>query len=721
MITRLKSFRCTAFLLVASILISTLQAADEATEKLTAVSQARSCVTDLIQVAENPTPALDGNHQIEKSRPDSLIQTENPALTLEVLNGKVDSMPADLMMHTYLMDQAMALLQSQRQQILQLRHAEDIHQWQAKMRTWLVQVIGGLPSQHTPLNARITGRLTRPGYRVEKVLLQSQPGVYVTAVLFLPDSSLYPPPYPAVLVACGHTQNGKGFEAYQRGAALLAINGIAALMFDAIDHGERLQWRPPEGQSRLWGTRAHNAFGIGCMLLGTNIAQFMVYDALRCLDYLQSRVDIDGQRLGMAGQSGGGTQTAQVMSIDDRVKAAAPSCYITDLAHWLALIRDRNDVPADAEQNIAGQLRAGLNHWGFLLMRAPMPTLVAAAEQDFFPISGTRAAMEVASTIYERLGAADHIALSVDPGKHSWHRSHREATASWILRWLAGKNLTVSEPDSLPVLSDAEIQVTPTGQVLDLEGARSVYDVNHERLLSLREHRRALWAEKGSKKVLKMVRRITGIRRPAELPKPKIEIIGTTAFAGYCLQKWIITPDKGIVLPSLAFIPDNKIKNVVLWLDEQGKSSADTASAVKKALQQGQAVLAVDLRGLGETRSIANPWYGLEDAYVVLSYMLGRSYTAMRSEDILAAASAARRFFKLKTKITLIARGNQVSIPALHAAALERSLFGQVILKDDLISYESLVTDPYLASRNLVHVVPAALTVYDLTDLRVLL
>ncbi len=310
--------------------------------------------------------------------------------SFDLLDGQAGGVPADQMMVRYLLGQANQQLEQARQAMMDRTDPEEIREWQKTMRAGFVEAIGGLPPMDTPLNARVTGTLERDGYRVEKVLFESQPGHYVTAALFLPDSEPYHPPYPAVLLACGHARNGKANVGYQRGAALLALNGIAAFIFDPIDQGERIQLRDRQGRPVVWGTQAHNALGVGSILLGNNTSQFMIHDAIRCLDYLESRADIDADRLGMTGNSGGGTQTSLVMGIEDRLKAAAPACYITDFEHWLGRIRVRGDVPGDAEQNVAGQLGMGLDHWGFIVMRAPMPVLVCAATEDFFPIDGTR-------------------------------------------------------------------------------------------------------------------------------------------------------------------------------------------------------------------------------------------------------------------------------------------------------------------------------------------
>ena len=641
---------------------------------------------------------------------------------LQVLGENVGDVPAARMMPQFLLGQVNERLADCRRQMLARTATEDIGRWQQQMRAWFLGAIGGLPPRDTPLNARITGTVQRDGFRVEKILLESQPGVFVTAALFLPDPKRHEPPYPAVLVACGHSANGKAYDGYQRGAATMALNGIAALMFDPIDQGERHQMRDEQGKPILWGTQAHNALGVGAMLLGNNVSQFMIHDAIRCLDYLETRPEIDADRLGMAGNSGGGTQTSLVMGIEDRLKAAAPSCYITDFEHWLAFLEQRGDVPGDAEQNVAGQIGAGLDHWGYLIMRAPMPVLVCSAEKDFFPIAGARQSVSVAQTVFERFDAADRIAMAATDAPHGWHQPLREATVAWMLRWLAGRQCEVHEPEGLKVLTEAELQVTPTGEVLDLEGARSVHAVNADRMERLRRQRQTAWRERGDA-MLHEVRRITGIRKLDELPAVEPKRAGEIAREGYRIDKLVIEPEPGIVLPALAFIPDGAVKEVVLWLDELGKSNVASLAEIEKRVAQGQAVLAVDLRGLGETRSEENHWYGPRNGHdganVAVAYLLGRSYVAMRAEDVLVAARIARTLADGDAAVQLVARGGQAAVPALHAAALERAQFGKVDIAGGPESFEQIVGSP-LQSDQLVHTVHAALTVYDLPDLRAL-
>jgi cephalosporin-C deacetylase-like acetyl esterase len=245
---------------------------------------------------------------------------------LRVLPEKIDNVaPGDMMSH-YLRRLAQQKFEDWKVQYEQRKTPEQIAEYQKRLREKFIEAIGGLP-ERTALNPQVTGIVSRDGYRVEKIIFESQPKHHVSALLFLPDAGKHKPPYPGVLVPCGHSTNGKAHDAYQTMGALLALNGMAGLVFDPIDQGERSQM--PSQLPRLAGTRAHTMLGIGSILLGRNTARFEIWDGMRAIDYLQSRPEVDPKRIGCTGNSGGGTQTSYLMSLDERIIAAAPSCYIT--------------------------------------------------------------------------------------------------------------------------------------------------------------------------------------------------------------------------------------------------------------------------------------------------------------------------------------------------------------------------------------------------------
>ncbi len=255
------------------------------------------------------------------------------------------------MLKRYLLDQARQQFTARRQAIAAIKTPEDVAKRQKAMRSFLLRSLGDLPDR-TPLNPKVVGTLTRPGYRVDKVIFESRPNHHVTANLYLPEGK---PPFPGVLLPCGHSDNGKAYEDYQRVSILLAKNGMAVLCYDPIGQGERFQLLDSQGKPVVRGTTEHTMEGIGALLVGRQLASYRIWDGCRALDYLASRPEVDPDRLGCTGNSGGGTLTAYLMALDDRIKVAAPSCFITSLERLFATIG-----PQDAEQNITGDVAAGI-------------------------------------------------------------------------------------------------------------------------------------------------------------------------------------------------------------------------------------------------------------------------------------------------------------------------------------------------------------------------
>ena len=634
---------------------------------------------------------------------------------LHVLPEKIDGVaPADMMRH-YLLGLAEHQFENWKRHYEQRKTPEQIAEYQSRLREKFIEAIGGLP-ERTPLNPKITGTILRNGYRVEKVIFESRPKHYVTGILFLPDAARHKPPYPGVLVPCGHSFNGKASDAYQTMGALLALNGMAGLVFDPIDQGERgqllSQW------PKLAGTRAHTMLGVGSILLGRNTARFEVWDGMCAIDYLQSRPEVDPKRIGCTGNSGGGTQTSYLMSLDDRIIAAAPSCYITSLERLLNTIG-----PQDAEQNIHGQIAFGMDHADYLMMRAPTPILICAATEDFFDITGTWNSFRYAKRLYSRLGYAERISLLENDAKHNYNRLQRESVVRWMARWLLKKDEPITEPD-ITLLNEEEIKCAPGGQVMLMDGARSTYDLNRDYEKDLAKRREKLWATKDHADPLKKVREITGIRKIAELSTLKITTSGSVKRNDYQIKKLILKPEVGIVLPALMFVPgkdtsrQTSSRGSILYIHEKGKDvDAAPGGPIEKLVKAGRSVLAVDLRGIGETQKgktgNLSGATGPDWKDVFMAYLLGRSYVGMRAEDILVCA----RFLSQERtgQVDLIATGN-VGVPALHAAALEQDLFHSVKLVRTLSSWSNVVESGCSFNQQ-VNAVHGALTTYDLPNL----
>ena len=634
---------------------------------------------------------------------------------LAVLPKSIDGVPPHDMMKQYLLRQVEQARQHWQTQYDQLQTPEQIAAYQKRLREKFIEAIGGLP-ERTPLNPQVTGVLRRDGYRVEKVVFESQPKCYVTAALFLAEGDRHKPPHPGVLVPCGHAANAKAHVEYQTMGALLALNGMVALVFDPIEQGERSQVLDAQGRPTTGGVTGHTMIAVGSILLGQHVARFEIWDAMRAVDYLQSRAEVDPRRIGCTGNSGGGTQTSYMMALDDRISAAAPSCYICNFPTLLRTIG-----PQDAEQNIHGQLAFGMDHPDYLMMRAPTPILICAATKDFFDINGTWESFRYAKRLYTRMGFAERVAILENDAPHNYDRLQREGAARWMARWLLGRDEAITEPE-IKTFTDEELQCTPRGQVMLLEGARSVYELNEDAEKELAGRRRQLWAEAGRAERLQQVRQIAGIRSLDQLPTPKVENAGTVQREGYRIEKLMLKPEEGICLAALKFVPaETKPGPAVLYVHENGKAAdTNTGGAIEGLVKAGRIVLAVDLRGTGETQQTEPAWaakFGPNLREVLVAYLLDRSYVGMRAEDVLICArhAAAQASSAETGGVDLVAVGN-VGVPALHAAALEPQLFTSVRLVRSLASWSG-VLHSRITRDQLVNVVHGALRVYDLPDL----
>ena len=189
-------------------------------------------------------------------------------------------------------------------------YRKDLH---AKM----IAAMGGLP-ERTDLKPQIFKMHKRDGYRIEQLAFESMPGIFVTANLFIPDDPKYKAPYPAVVMSCGHAEDGKDCDTYLRACVLAVKAGFVALMYDPYEQGERRVH--PRGS-----TLDHNQIGLRAALLGGSMAQLRVWDGMRAVDYAMGRSEVDPARVGFMGQSGGGTMTALMTAVDHRLKATAPS------------------------------------------------------------------------------------------------------------------------------------------------------------------------------------------------------------------------------------------------------------------------------------------------------------------------------------------------------------------------------------------------------------
>lgn len=651
---------------------------------------------------------------------DSTSIVQSPKIAVLTSENGYEGNPKE-MMKNYLFDRITKKRNIWYESYEKLKTPEEIEAYQKERKTKFQDRLGKFWDRNTPFNPKITktlqaGTSGKSAYRVEMVVFESVPNFFVSGAVFIPDETRFKPPYPAVLVVCGHSNQGKAFELYQRVPALAASNGLLAMSIDPIDQGERSQRLTPEGKPAAQSVPAHNIIGSGSILLGRNAATFEVWDMMRAIDYLQSRSDVVKDKIGVTGTSGGGTQTSYIMSLDDRVAAAVPSCYLCGLFDSML----RQIGPQDAEQNIFGQLEFGMDHADYCIIRAPKPTLIETVTEDFFPAPDAWTTYRNVKRIYDKFGYADRISLIESEGKHGWHKNLREASIRWMLRWLDARDEAVFEADDMPIFKTEEFCATPNGEVLLLDGARSAFDLNRDYNDELLVARKMKNANRTREELADVVRKTIGVRPIGDIPAYEVERMGDVdlkkfPFADliFKAEKFVLkTADGKIHIPVVKYFPKTESTGLAILLSEDNQ--------LDSYLEQGKTVATVDLRGLGETQAICSQYFqhkmfGTDGQDFYLAYLLGKTYVGMRTEDLLATACWLKSD-ATEQKIGLVASGDVVGLVALHATVLEPSLFDSVKLDKTPRSWYDVVKEgsSYYPITNLVH---GALLEYDVPDL----
>jgi dienelactone hydrolase len=621
---------------------------------------------------------------------------------LTVLKPAKGETPPRKLLHPYLLAECDKHFATRKAEVEKLKTPADIAARQKALQAKFIEAIGGFPEK-TPLNAKTVGTLKRDGYTVEKVIYESRPEHHVTANLYLPEGK---GPFPGVLMPLGHSQNGKAADYMQRGAILLAKNGMAALVYDPIGQGERSQLLDKIGNPAIKGsTSEHTMCGVGALLVGRSTGSYRIWDGIRSLDYLASRPEIDAKKLGCTGCSGGGTLTSYLMALDDRILAAAPSCYLTSLERLFATIG-----PQDAEQNITGQVAIGLDHADYIFLRAPKPTLILASTRDFFDIQGTWNTFREAKRVYTLLRSPEQVDLIEADAGHGYPQSHREAMVRFMSRWLKGEDKPITEGD-FAIEKDADLQCTRSGQVLDDLKGKSVFDLNASLATEL--------AKKRAAKPLNPDELRDAVQQfvlPDAVPVFKFAAAGEVKRDKYKIAKCVFSTGSGVPVPGLAFEPNDAMPApLVVLVHEQGITATEAHAA--KLAAAGRYALSVDLRGYGETapgvvKDGKGPVFGVDTREAFLGLHLSRPLLGQRCADLIGVINVTSPL--RECGVELHGFGSAAPV-ALHAAVLSDRVQA-ITIDGGLVSWDNVLRTP-ISHNQLANVVPGVLKVYDLPDL----
>ncbi|MBY0227751.1 MAG: prolyl oligopeptidase family serine peptidase [Gemmataceae bacterium] len=538
-----------------------------------------------------------------------------------------------------------------------------------------------LPAR-TALKAVVAGMVRTAHCRVERIHFQSMPGLYVTANLWLPMKA--EGKLPTVLYLCGHAEvlvdgvSCGNKTAYQHHGAWLAENGYACLMVDTLQLGEARGLHHGTHRFGMWWWQA----------LGYTPAGIELWNAMRAIDYLETRPEVDAKRLGVTGRSGGGAGSWWVMAADERVACGVPVAGLADLRAHLS-----EGYPGKYREGVvAGHCDCmyfvNAHRWDFgqvIALCAPRPVMLGNSDADaIFPVAGYRRPAESA----KRLFPAGRFVLLETKGGHKDTPELREGAFRWLNRHLKGDEGKIEQP--------ARERVRPQELKVFKEIPRdAINDIVHERFLrpariGIPESAavaREWWKGKAPRLKRELAEKVFA-GWPAKPPALGAKLAGETVAHGLRLRAvdflsedevplraWLLTAEKAKPVEEVVIEVCDET-GWAKWSEDLGASFAPVGAGPGKKLRQLAATLSayplafgiVAPRGVGPTRWSA----ALGEAHIRRRFaLIGQTLDGQRVWDARRALAAFDAFadFK-KAKRTLEGTGPMAGV-ALYAALFE--------------------------------------------------
>lgn len=524
--------------------------------------------------------------------------------------SRADAGPKTQDLHEQLLDLARKQESERRARFAAVKTKADVEALQKSLRETFLTLLDGLPQPKNAPKATVTGTIDGGDYVIEKLVIENAPGYFMTALLYKPKKIAGK--LPGVISPCGHSPVGKAAATYQILHINLVKRGYIVLTYDPIGQGERSQfWDAAKSKSRFnLVCGEHAVLGNPLYLLGTNLARYRIADGMRAIDYLVSLPEVDAERIGCVGNSGGGTLTAYISALDPRVKVAAICCYITTLPRRMGN-RIQADPDADPEQDIFGFVSEGIDHAGLVALRAPRPTLLGFAQLDFFPIEGARESFLEAKSLYTAAGVPERVDAVEAAEKHGLSLPLRKGVYTFFERWLAGRKVVGG-------IDEIAVKPRPANDLLACKDGQVnlTYSSKHMLTLAIEEFDKRPRPAKKSLKDLLLLDPEHAAFRAHEIS------VGTK---------------------------DNKTR--ILCINGNESKPWQEEEEFIKALQgQGYAVTVIDPRGVGALRpklsvkghEYADPLAGVEENLAYNAFLTGKSLLGMRVADVQAALNATK-------------------------------------------------------------------------------
>ncbi|HUR57365.1 MAG TPA: acetylxylan esterase, partial [Opitutaceae bacterium] len=550
---------------------------------------------------------------------------------------------------------------------------------QEAIHRFIAESLGGLPPSNTPLNARTTGTVAGNGFTIEKVIFESRPHHFVTANLYLPAQRSGRTG--AVLFLSGHHNEAKHVGEYQSVCQTLVQAGLIVFAQDPIGQGERYSYHEASTKQATIrpGTRDHDYAGSQARFVGDSLGRYMLHDAMRGIDYLLTRPEVDPAKIGVTGNSGGGTQTCLVMLGDPRIAAAAPATFIMSRDSY-----QRTGQPQDAEQIWPGFTRAGYDHEDILLAVAPKPVCVLAVTSDFFPLEGTRRTVGRSRRIWNLFNRADAIELIEDAQTHSYTPMLARAAATFFAKHLLGKKVDPGtlQPEPMP---GEKLWATQSGQVRgELPGAEFVFEANLARAREFELARTKMPEAQRKARAVEWLRSQVFFEREKNDLNPRRIVRGSAVgnlevdVAFWYSQPYLANlgmlfrpPQRGGSMPV----------TIALWEDGT-RALSKHAAWLEAEVAKGRAVFVVNLSGMGPlkpdaiNRGADHEFYDTFHKLADDLTWIGDSLVALRTFELLRTLDVLATWPGLVANDVRLHASGHAGVHAKLAAALDPRIAG---------------------------------------------
>jgi dienelactone hydrolase len=640
---------------------------------------------------------------------ENVINAQSEPENLNVLDNWLQWSNKSNLLELHLYKQASNYLDKREVEIAGLSTKSDWQKRQQHVKKLLHEIVGPFPEK-TPLRPKIMDIVQKEGYRFEKIIFESRPNYYVTGCFFVPDGPQRK--RPTILYVIGHSMETFRKPSYQILLHKLVKIGFNVFTIDPMGQGERVQYTDAEKESVGLpidrSTYEHSYATNQCFLSGASTARYYVWDVIRALDYLMTRSEVDTQKIGVTGLSGGGTQTAYLSAFDNRVKAAASAGYICDLRCVLGTIG-----PQDGEQIFIGGIARGLDHADLVEAFAPKPYLIVATTRDFFNIEGTRKTYAEAQKAYRAFGKPENLKMVEDDYRHGYTKKNRIAICQFFTDVFdMPEDFLEYEPELLPM---DELVVTPTGQLFSYLNGETISSINKaetaDLIANLKECRKNIDVHLDNVKA--KAKELSGYETPCD--KNDLVFRGRYQRDGYAVELYAHCGEGEYVIPILLMVPDGERKHpAIVYVHPAGKvRDALPGGKIEKIVKQGFVVAATDVIGIGETKG--NYKYPGRPSYGAV--LTGRSMVGIHAGDIVRVVNMLKNRDDVNAQKIGAVAFDELCPALLHAAAFEPSISKTVLIAAP-ISYNEIVNHRlYNYSITFQWGVAGALTVYDLPDL----